>query len=119
MTAPARSGGGGRPATGPGPGWSTAKPWPASPRGRGRLPTQGRNPLPPLRPPSSDVWLDGVGLGGDGDLPSAGQRPGQDAWLWLRQPPALGLLGPVMSSAHRGEVTFTRLPALMARNRMI
>src|SRR5260370_38746389 len=63
--------------------------------------------------------LDGVGLGCDGDLPPAGQRPDQDSGFRLRQPPALGLLRTVVPSTERVKITFTGFSALMMRNRMI
>ena len=44
---------------------------------------------------------------------AVGERPHQDARLWLIEPPALYLFGPVMTAAQRGEVAFARPPALV------
>src|ERR1022692_3450454 len=59
----------------------------------------------------------GAGLCGVGA--SAGEGPGEGAWLGLFEVPAGCLLGAVVASAERGAVAFARPPALVVGNGVV
>src|ERR1700678_4345857 len=63
--------------------------------------------------------LDRILRGGGGVGAAGGGPPSQDAWFALLQPPALGLLAPVVVAAQRREVALAGGPAEMPRRSVI
>src|SRR5262249_54983881 len=72
----------------------------------------------PLPAPVCPV-LARVGLGPGADGPSARQGPDQESRLWLRELPALLLLGAVVPATKRIKVAFARFAAFVVRDRVV